>query len=261
MLRLAYGFIFLVASVVAARRPVIISSDPGIDDSIALLLALSSPELDVRAVCINFGSLHNTSQLAQNALDVLALAGREDIPVFLGAADPLSQPFHDLGGPKFHGVDGLGGVRLPRSRASTNSSLTASEFIVHACRTWRPAPLLISLAPLTNVALALNFEPKLPEMCPDLFMMGGTVTAPGNVGPLSEANIANDPEAAARVLAAGFDTKVAALDVTMASWLTPEFLASLRVVPNFAGPFIWNITRFYERAYETVGGYEGGMPL
>ncbi|CAE7439667.1 unnamed protein product [Symbiodinium natans] len=255
------AFWVLLLAGAAAQRPVIISTDPGIDDSIALLLALASPELDVRAVCINFGSLHNTSQLAQNALDILALAGREDIPVFLGATDPISQPFHDLGGPKFHGTDGLGGVRLPHSRATVNTSVSAVEFIVHACRSWQPAPLLVSLAPLTNVALALNLDPKLPERCPDLFLMGGTVAAPGNVGPMSEANIANDPEAAARVLSAGFNTQVAALDVTMASWLPPKFLASLRDLPNDAGPFIWQSTRFYERAYETIGGFEGGMPL
>lgn len=245
---------------VAERRPVIISTDPGIDDSIALLLALASPELDVRSVCINFGSLHNTSQLAQNALDVLSFAGREDIPVFLGATNPLSQPFHDLGGSKFHGKDGLGGVQLPASGAHANTSLSAAEFIAHACRSWHPAPLLVSLAPLTNVALALSLEPKLPELCPDLYLMGGTVIEPGNVGPMSEANIANDPEAAARVFAAGFKTKVASLDVTRPSWLSPDFLGKVRDLPNPAGPFIWEITRFYERAYETVG-YEGGMPL
>ncbi|CAK9057156.1 Probable uridine nucleosidase 1 (Uridine ribohydrolase 1) [Durusdinium trenchii] len=245
-------------------RPVIISTDPGIDDAIALLLALSSPELELRAIGINFGSLKNTTQLAQNALTVLALAGREDVPVYLGAERPLSQPFHDLGGPKFHGTDGLGGAyraALPPSLA-VNRSMSAAEFIVHACRhdaSPKP-PLLVSLAPLTNVALALNLEPRLPELCPDLYLMGGTVLAPGNVGFLSEANVANDPEAAARVLSAGFHTRVAGLDVTMATWLSHSFLASLQDL-NVAGSFIWNITRFYERAHHELAGFEGGMPL
>ena len=78
--------------------------------------------------------------------------------------------------------------------------------------------MLLSLAPLTNVTLALALEPRLPQLCPELYLMGGTITAPGNVGPLAEANVGNDPEAAARVLAAGFRTHVAGLDVTMATW-------------------------------------------
>eukprot|EP00434_Breviolum_minutum_P013500 symbB.v1.2.011903.t1/scaffold811.1/size160404/2 len=240
-------------------RPVIFSSDPGIDDSIALLLALASPELDVRAVCINFGSLFNTSHMAQNALSVLTLAGRSDIPVYLGATAPLSQAYHDLGGPLFHGKDGLGGVEPPPAAASVNTSRHAAEVIVEECRR-HTRPLLISLAPLTNVALALNLEPKLPQLCPDLFLMGGTIMAPGNVGSLSEANIANDPEAAARVFAAGFNTHVAGLDVTMATWLPTRFLESLRSTGT-AGSFIWNITRFYENAYHHIGGFEDGMPL
>eukprot|EP00439_Symbiodinium_sp_Y106_P044092 s2268_g5.t1 len=258
MLRAALAALATAATfcaTVAERRPVIISTDPGIDDSIALLLALASPELDVRAVCINFGSLHNTSQLAQNALDVLSFAGREDIPVFLGATCARRTLCPS---PSMTSVDRS--VQLPTSRARVNTSLSAAEFIAHACRSWHPAPLLVSLAPLTNVALALSLEPKLPQLCPDLYFMGGTVVEPGNVGPMSEANIANDPEAAARVFAASFDTKVASLDVTRPSWLSPDFLGKVRGLPNPAGPFIWEITRFYERAYETVG-YEGGMPL
>ncbi|CAJ1356894.1 unnamed protein product [Effrenium voratum] len=242
-------------------RPVVISTDPGIDDSIAILLALASPELDVRGICINFGSLHNTSQLASNALHVLALAGRSDVPVYMGATEPLSQPFHDLGGPRFHGADGLGGA--PPNIELThgvNTSMSAAEFIVHTCRASAETPLLVSLAPLTNLALALALEPRLPQLCPDLYLMGGTIQVPGNVAQLSEANIANDAEAAARVLAAGFNTRVAGLDVTMATWLSPGFLQSLRDLSP-EGHFIWNITRFYERAYEEVGGFEGGMPL
>lgn len=242
-------------------RPVIISTDPGIDDSIALLLAVASPELDVRAVCINFGSLHNTSVLARNALDVLALAGKTHIPVYIGASDPLAAPFHDLGGPIFHGEDGLGGAVVPRAHHGVDMSRTAAEAIVLACREWEPKPVLVSLAPLTNIALALALEPRLPTLCPDIFMMGGTVTTPGNVSPLAEANFANDAEAAQKVLAAGFNARIAGLDVTMATWLDDAYMAFLRDSPNKAGHFIWNITRFYVGAYRDVGGFGGGMPL
>eukprot|EP00930_Biecheleria_cincta_P051197 TRINITY_DN36357_c0_g1_i1.p1 TRINITY_DN36357_c0_g1~~TRINITY_DN36357_c0_g1_i1.p1 ORF type:complete len:359 (+),score=49.46 TRINITY_DN36357_c0_g1_i1:40-1116(+) len=249
------------AKLPARPRPLIISTDPGVDDSIALLLAIASPELDLRAVCINFGSLHNVTQLAQNALDVLALAGRSDIPVYLGASDPLSSGFHDLGGMRFHGKDGLGGAERTAAPFHVEKKQSAPEFIASACRDWDEKPLLVSLAPLTNIALALELEPRLATLCPDLFLMGGTVAAPGNVGPMSEANIANDPDAAQRVIAAGFNAFFAGLDVTMSTWLDDAYLGSLRALPSFAGQFIWNITRFYEHAYEQIAGFAGGMPL
>jgi len=243
---------------------VIISTDPGIDDSIALLVAGASPELDLRAVCVDFGSLHNMTRLAHNAMAVLHLADRDDVPVYLGAGDPVAMPFHDLGGPNFHGQDGLGGVELevPAGR-TVNTTLTAPELIAEACRTWDPKPLLVSLSPLANIALALALEPELPTLCPDLYLMGGTVLEPGNVSPLAEANIANDAEAARRVFAAGFkNINVAPLDITMHTWLSNDFLESIDRLPGRVGPFVWNITRFYTNAYRVVGGFaDGGMPL
>ena len=171
-----------------APRPLIISTDPGIDDTIALLLAVASPELDLRAVCVDFGSLSNLTQLGHNALAVLANAGASDVPVYLGASVPIAAPFHDLGGELFHGADGLGGATPPGPGPvhQINRTLTAAEAIVEACRTWPTPPALVSLAPLTNIALALDLEPRLPTLCPDLWIMGGTVAAPGNVSPLAE---------------------------------------------------------------------------
>jgi purine nucleosidase len=242
------------------RRPLIIRTDPGIDASIAMLLAAASPEVDLRAVCINFGSLHNVSQLARNALAVLEIAGRGDVPVYVGAVDPLAAPFHDLGGPLFHGEDGLGGAPRPAVHHGVDVTKTVPEAIVEACRTWNPKPVLASLAPLTNIAVALALEPNLPVLCPDLFLMGGAVAVAGNTSPLAEANLANDAEAAAKVFAAGFNTRIAGLDVTMATWLDTAFLETFRSMPNLAGPFIWNITRFYSKAYGEYG-FLNGMPL
>ncbi|KAL1529217.1 hypothetical protein AB1Y20_000173 [Prymnesium parvum] len=249
------------AALASTPRPIILSTDPGIDDSIAILLALASPELALKAVCIDFGSLANLTQLEHNALAVLALGGGASVPVYRGAAAPLAAPFHDLGGPLFHGKDGVGGVPPPALPShGVNLTLSGAEAIVEACRTWRPAPVLVSLAPLTNLALALALEPRLPQLCPDVYVMGGTLAAPGNVSPLAEANLANDAEAAQRVFDAGFALRVAGLDVTMATWLDQSYLDSLRSLPNAAGPWVWNMTRFYTRAYRN-NGYRGGMPL
>jgi len=136
-----------------------------------------------------------------------------------------------------------------------------AEVIVEACRDWRPAPTLVSLAPLTNIALALALEPRLPSLCPELYIMGGTVLEPGNTSPVSEANLANDAEAARRVFDAGFNLYVASLDVTMATWLDTPYLESIRSLPGKVGPFVWNITRFYTRAYHEHAAQLDGMPL
>eukprot|EP00035_Acanthoeca_spectabilis_P033506 m.24056 g.24056 ORF g.24056 m.24056 type:complete len:358 (-) comp6022_c0_seq1:175-1248(-) len=243
-------------------RPVIISTDPGVDDSIALLLAVASPELDLRAVCINYGSLTDTGRLARNALGVLALAGAHSVPVYVGAELPLAAPFHDLGGVRFHGTDGVGGVPPPATPThGINATLTAAEAIVEACRTWAIKPTLISLAPLTNIALALALEPKLAELCPDLYLMGGTVATPGNVSPLAEANLANDADAAARVFSANFSIRAAGLDVTMATWLDSAYLDQIKALATPAGPWIASMTQFYRNAYRELGGYNGSMPL
>lgn len=252
-----------VAQPCEAAVPIIISTDPGIDDSIALMISVSKMSgVDLKAVAIDFGSLSNMTQLHENALEVLALMEADNVPVYVGASLPLSAPFHDLGGPLFHGVDGLGGVRPASHPTHTvNSTVTAPEMIVEACRTWDTPPVLVSLAPLANIAIALNLEPRLPELCPDLYIMGGTLAAAGNVSPIAEANIANDAEAASKVFAAGFKLRVAGLDVTMTSWLDDQYLSDISKIPNKAGPFIYEMTRFYVNAYKVHGGYTGGMPL
>eukprot|EP00040_Diaphanoeca_grandis_P016590 m.85801 g.85801 ORF g.85801 m.85801 type:complete len:956 (-) comp25901_c0_seq2:78-2945(-) len=243
------------------RQPIIISTDPGVDDSIAILLALASPEVELRAVCVNFGSLNDTDQLSSNALRVLALAKANNVPVYLGAGLPLAAPFHDLGGENFHGHDGTGGVPPPATAThGINTTLTAAAFIVEACQTWDPKPTLISISPLTNIALALDLDRNLPQMCTDLFIMGGTVTTAGNVSPLAEANLANDAEAAQRVFNAGFNLRVAGLDVTMATWLDGAYLDSLRTLPGPIGTWVADMTVFYRNAYQHIG-FNGSMPL
>lgn len=192
--------------------PFVLDCDTGIDDSMAILYLLSEPAAEVLAITTTFGNT-NVEQAARNTLGLLELAGRPDVPVSIGATHPLDSPF-DGGAPHVHGGNGVGDVELPTpSRTPTGEQ--AADTIVRLAREHPGELNLIAIAPLTNIALALRAEPKLPELVKSLTIMGGAVLAPGNLSPVGEANIGNDPEAAAEVFRAGWQITLVPLDVTM----------------------------------------------
>jgi purine nucleosidase len=198
--------------------------DTGIDDAVALALLLRSPVelLGIGTVTGNIGA----DQAARNTLDLLALAGRTAVPVAAGAAHRLTgaaAPPAETGpggvrsseehGGTVHGSNGIGGVELPRS-GDEPIPVDAADLLVTLARS-RPGELrVLATGPLTNLALALRREPRLPALVRDVTVMGGAVRAPGNITPFAEANIANDPEAAAEVLAAPWPVTLVPLDVT-----------------------------------------------
>jgi pyrimidine-specific ribonucleoside hydrolase len=191
--------------------PVIIDTDPGIDDTIALALACASPEIDLLGVTTVGGNtgIENTTG---NALKVLHLFGRDDVPVAAGAARALVYEA-ELGDPTIHGQGGLGGVelplpdRLPDPRGAVGLLVDLVEN--------SPEPItLIAIGPLTNVALFAATRPDLYAKLDRLVIMGGGVHLTGNHTPTGEFNIWFDPEAAARVFAAGVEVTMIGLDVT-----------------------------------------------
>jgi hypothetical protein len=196
------------------QRPhaVIYDTDPGVDDAMALYYALAHPDIDLLGVTTTFGNV-TVDQAATNALYLLALAGRADIPVTRGAAAPLvkhaeAPPAH------IHGADGLG--NLPQRQRFDNrlDPRSSAQFIVDMARA-RPGEItLVPVGPLGNLALALEIEPRLPQLLRAVVLMGGAVLEPGNVSPVAEANIWNDPHAADRVFCAGFPLTMVGLDVT-----------------------------------------------
>lgn len=230
---------------------IIIDTDPGIDDSMAILLALASPEVQVEGLSIVFGNSGDVRMLARNACAVLELAERTDIPVAVGATNPLVRPYHGRGS-TVHGSNGLGDVPVPEPSKQPIDA-PAAHFIVDYCRAHPGEITLVTLGPLTNIALALRIQPDLPKYVRRLVMMGGAVSVPGNVNPVAEANIHNDPEAARLVFNAGWEITMAGLDVTMQVHMDDEYLTGLRDIGNRAGSFIWDITRFYIAAYHRYG--------
>ncbi len=182
---------------VTARVPLLIDCDTGIDDALALLYTAASPEAEIVAVSCLAGNVE-LPDVVRNTLAVLQLAGRGDIPVAAGAAHPLSRQLRTAA--DTHGPHGLGYAELPEA-AAVPAAADASETIVAAARARPGALTLVTLGPLTNVALALRREPGLPGLLHHLVMMVGSYRSPGNTAPTLEWNAGVDPEALAEVLA------------------------------------------------------------
>lgn len=203
--------------------PVIMDVDTGTDDALALAYAVRSPKLDLLAATTVAGNV-GIERATANTLAVLDWLGAKDVPVHRGASRPLVRAHLDAAG--FHHEGGLGGARIPDSKRPIGADRGPAAIVRLANA--RPGEItLIALGPLTNVAIALNVEPRLPELLKGLVLMGGAFTVPGNTmpdgsfkgpgegAPAAEFNIIVDPEAAEQVFAAPFKRLLAiGLDVT-----------------------------------------------
>lgn len=191
---------------------VYLDCDPGIDDALALGYLLAHPDVELALIGSVSGNT-DAATAAANARDLLELFGHPEIPVAVGRTDFLSHPYSG-GAPHVHGNNGIGGVRLPGGAAPFAPG-SAAEELVGLARS-RPGELhVLAIGPLTNLAVALEIDPELASLVADVVVMGGAALAPGNVTAAAEANIHNDPEAAAAVFAAGWDVTLVPLDATM----------------------------------------------
>ncbi|WP_047869818.1 nucleoside hydrolase [Nocardiopsis sp. RV163] len=229
---------------------VFVDCDPGIDDAVALAYLAARPEVEIVGVGAVFGN-SSVDVTADNALRLLELYGRPDVPVAVGAARPLVQP------PKLaahvHGSNGLGDVELPEP-ANRPVSETAAALLVRLARE-NPGEIdVLAVGPLTNLAIALALEPELPRLVRRLVVMGGAVRVAGNVSSHAEANISNDPESAEAVFAAGFDLDLVALDITMKTVATTEWLAELAAVAGERAVRTSAFLDFYADFYSGIFG-------
>lgn len=221
---------------------VIVDTDTGIDDAMGCVLALKSPELDVLAFTSIFGNV-SVDKTTENTAYLMELLRREDIPLAIGAAAGL------VGTPTFsefvHGEDGVGNAGLPKATRVRPLEMSAAELMVSLCRAHPGEVTIIALGPLTNVALALSIDPRLPRLCPRVVWMGGVVYSHGNVTPVAEADAWHDPEAAQMVLQQTWRVEMIGLDVTdrcilraadhqlLASASAPEALYVARIMPFY----------------------------
>lgn len=198
------------------RIPVYLDCDTGIDDSLALAYLLTAPRVDLVGVGTVSGNT-SAQQAAENSLALIALAGRDDIPVAQGASDWLTRAF-DGGAPQVHGTNGIGDVVLPAHSGSV-SPWRAAELLIRLSHEHAGALRVVTVGPMTNIALALRLDPTLPSRVASVTTMGGAARVPGNVTPVAEANIWNDPDAAQEALDADWDVTLVPLDVTLENTL------------------------------------------
>lgn len=212
-----------------APRPVYFDCDTGIDDSMALAYLLASPEIDLVGVGTVSGNV-SAAQAARNTLNLLHMAGRDDVPVAVGAHDFLRHPF-DGGVPWIHGDDGVGNVTLPAAPLRPDAR-DAADLLRDLAHAHGGALEIVTVGPMTNIATALAREPGLPALVRKVTSMGGAALVPGNVSPVAEANVGNDPEAAAALIGADWACTLVPLDITLENQLHESDRQALLAAPT-----------------------------
>ncbi len=223
----------------AAPAKIIIDTDPGTDDALAILLALNSPELDVKAITVVPGNV-TARQGLQNALQVVSLAGRCDIPVAGGAQHPLTQKL--VTAEFWHGRNGLANIELPPPQCAADPRF-GPDLIIAAVHQYPHQITLVAIGPETNLALAVSKDPSLASLVKEVIVMGGSLSG-GNVNAAAEANIYGDPEAAQIVFKAGWPLTMVGLDVCNRTLLTPAHLAQLAKTHGPENDFAVQVLQF-----------------
>lgn len=278
---------------------IVIDTDPGVEDSVMIQLALWSPDVEIEAITTVFGN--NTVNItARNALiNLRKVAERTDIPVARGAARPLMRPYDDIGqrAKNAHGEDGLGNATQEdpelrkyiqddpvwsqhatrifdcflelRRLVQQDQGLIdppqgfpqAAELIVDRVMKKPGEITLLAVGPLTNLALAVSLEPAIAHLVKQVVIMGGAATVPGNASPVAEANIRNDPESARIVFHAGWPLTMVGLDVTTKTVMPKSALAQICQASTLVTNFLIAITPFYVRWHSQPQRNINGMHL
>ena len=241
-------------------KRVIIDTDPGVDDTAAILLALASPELQVDALTAIYGN-GSMAQCASNAGRILAVAGRSDIPVYRGAEGPLLRRANDGWAWHIHGGDALGGVAdsvpEPSPDVASVDRVAALEIARRALES--PGEItVLALGRMTNVALALRIAPQIADALAGVVVMGGAVRVPGNVSPVATANLHEDPESAAILYESGVPITQVGLDVCDRAGFSTDQFKRLAQCPAPAVALLVAASGFTRQAYQRMGRLADG---
>ncbi|PCJ95931.1 MAG: nucleoside hydrolase [Hyphomicrobiales bacterium] len=229
---------------------IIIDTDPGIDDALAIQLAYADPRIDIVGMTTIFGNVY-THQATRNARHLAELAGHST-RVAEGVHKPYVQaprePSHYV-----HGKEGYGDLDAPTPNLPQDSR-TAAEFICAMADEHGKSLTLCPIGPLANIAHALDLDPDLPNKIGSVVIMGGAVTVPGNVTSHAEANIYNDPHAAERVFSSGLDVRLVGLDITSNIHCVAADFDEIGAGSPEIGGFLHDISEFYLRFYREFAG-------
>jgi purine nucleosidase len=234
-------------------KRILIDTDPGIDDSLAFLLALASPELSLEGISVVHGNC-SVDQATINALSVLELAHASHIPVARGCELPLVQP--SLLAPETHGDTGIGYAKLPSPRSKPIGQ-HGCDFLIEKIMSNPGEITLVAIGPLTNIALAIRQEPRIVSALKEIIIMGGAIRHEGNTTALGEFNAYVDPHAAHIVFYAGIPTTLVPLDVTYQCVLTAQDVERLQKIDSPIPSFIKAATKFYMEFHDEYQGVEG----
>jgi len=232
----------------------IIDTDPGIDDAMAIFYAAAAPDIELLGLTSIFGNV-TTQQATRNALRLLEWAGLHDVPVAQGASKPrvlpAFPPSHNV-----HGSEGFGEIpaETPKGKALDES---AAEFLVRMARTHKGSLVLCPIGPLTNIAAAIDLDPEFATNVARIVLMGGSLEEGGNITPHAEANIYHDPHAAEHVFASGANITMVGLDVTHRILCTADDFDAIEAASPHLGAMINDMSRFYLHFYTTVGKHDG----
>ena len=237
------------------KQSLIIDCDPGVDDATGLLTAFASNDLDLLAVTTVGGNV-SAEKTARNARILRQIAGREDVPVHVGAERPLKR--EPAGAGEFHGAEGLGDL-APFEPEAPVADGTAAEALVRLVME-RPAGsvALAVMGPMTNLALAMRAEPRLAGHLGPVVVMGGARSEGGNITASAEFNIWADPDAAAEVFASGCRMIVMGLDVTHQVRATEERIAAIEALPTASAKASAAMLRFSQRIERVIVGWDAG---
>ncbi len=232
---------------------IIIDTDPGIDDAMAILLALASPEVKVEGLTVVHGNC-SLKQGTENALSLLEQARAAHVPVAVGHELPLVQP--SLLAPETHGNTGMGYVKFPPRRTNPVQQ-HAVDFIIEKIMESPGEITLVAIGPLTNIAAAIRREKRIVGAVKELFIMGGAIRHEGNTTPLAEFNTYVDPHAAHIVFHSGMPITLVPLDVTYQCILTPADVARLLQINSPISRLVADSTRFYMEFHDEYQQIDG----
>ncbi|MEK6757071.1 MAG: nucleoside hydrolase [Bacteroidota bacterium] len=238
-------------------RPILIDTDPGVDDALALIFALQSPELSVKAITTVAGNVE-VRKCTKNALRILHFLHPAKPPIVAqGASKPLRRPL--VTAPEVHGTDGLGNNTLRAPSTMTKTSLHAADVIIQCCRKYAGRLTIVAIGPLTNLATAWRKNPEALRKVGRIISMGGAFHVPGNTSPVAEFNYFVDPEAAHILLQSGLPITLIPLDVTQQIVLMRrelEYRAKRRA--SALASMVLQFTRTYMQRHRKTEGFFGG---
>ncbi|WP_108444253.1 nucleoside hydrolase [Halomonas denitrificans] len=237
-------------------HPIIFDTDPGIDDAQAIAIALRHPEIELLGMTTTYGNV-DVETATHNALLLAELAGQR-IPVAQGAAQPMVKERHPPPA-HIHGANGLGDIALPPVQGRAEG-VSAAQFIVDTVNARPGEVTLVAVGPVGNLAAALQLDPGIIDRVKRVVIMGGSIREGGNVSPVAEANMFNDPDAAARVLTAGWPLTLVGLDVTHRCVLTDAHMARIEAGQGALGQVLAGSFGFYRDFYREALGIDGCCP-